>query len=166
MVTVNRVERFIAGTGKLCSWLNLAVVLLIFVIVVLRYVFNLGWIWLQEGVTYMHAAIFMLGAAWTLSLDGHVRVDIFYRDMDARKKALVNVIGTFIFLLPFCLFCLWVSFDYVLASWQLLEGSREAGGMPGVYLLKTLIPLMALLLGLQGLLLLSRQLKALAPNNS
>ena len=161
MVAVERVERIIARIGKLCSWLNLAVVLLIFVIVVLRYVFNLGWIWLQEGVTYMHAAIFMLGAAWTLSLDGHVRVDIFYRDMDARKKALVNVIGTLLFLLPLCVFCLWVSFDYVLASWQLLEGSREAGGMPGVYLLKTLIPIMALLLGLQGVLLLMRQVRNL-----
>jgi TRAP-type mannitol/chloroaromatic compound transport system permease small subunit len=159
MVISDKVERFIAGTGKFCSWLNLAVVVLIFIIVVFRYVFNVGWIWLQEGVTYMHAAIFMLGAAWTFALDGHVRVDIFYRDMSKRRKALVNVIGALVFLLPFCLFCLWVSFDYVLASWQLLEGSREAGGMPGVYLLKTLIPLMALLMLLQGLLMLGRQVQ-------
>ncbi len=158
---MDRIDRFIAATGKFCSWLNLAVVVLIFVIVVFRYVFNLGWIWLQEGVTYMHAAVFMLGAAWTLSLDGHVRVDIFYREMDARRKALVNVIGAVLFLLPFCIYCLWISFDYVLASWQLLEGSREAGGMPGVYLFKTLIPLMALLLLAQGLLLLTRQVRLL-----
>jgi TRAP-type mannitol/chloroaromatic compound transport system permease small subunit len=161
MVISDKVERFIAGTGKFCSWLNLAVVILIFVIVVFRYVFNLGWIWLQESVTYMHAAIFMLGAAWTLSLEGHVRVDIFYRDMPARRKALVNVIGSLLFLLPFCTFCLWVSFEYVVDSWQFLEGSREAGGLPGVYLVKSLIPLMALLLLLQGLVMLVRQVRSL-----
>ena len=161
-MVVERINRFITATGKLCSWLNLAVVILIFVIVVFRYVFNVGWIWLQEGVTYMHATVFMLGAAWTLSLDGHVRVDIFYRDMDARRKALVNVIGTLVLLLPLCLFCLWISFDYVLVSWQLLEISREAGGMPGVFLFKTLIPLMALLLLLQGLLLLAKQYRLLS----
>ena len=161
MVVMQPIDRFIAAMGRTCSWLNLAVVILIFVIVVFRYVFNLGWIWLQEGVTYMHAAVFMLGAAWTLSLDGHVRVDIFYRDMSVRRKALVNVIGALLFLLPFCLYCLWISFEYVLASWQLLEGSREAGGMPGVYLFKTLIPLMALLLLAQGLLMLVRQYRLL-----
>lgn len=161
MVVAKRIDGLITATGRVCSWLNLAVVMLIFIIVVLRYVFNLGWIWLQESVTYMHAAVFMLGAAWTLSLDGHVRVDIFYREMSARRQALVNVAGTILLLLPFCLYCMWISFDYVLASWQVLEDSREAGGMPGVFLFKTLIPLMGLLLFLQGMLMLVRQYRLL-----
>ena len=158
---MDHIDRLIAAIGKACSWLTVAVVVLIFVIVVLRYAFNLGWIWLHEGVSYLHAMVFMLGAAWTLSLDGHVRVDIFYRDMPVKRKALVNVLGTILLLLPFCVFCLWISLEYVLASWQLFEGSREAGGMPGVYLFKTLIPLMALLLVLQGVLMLVRQYRLL-----
>ncbi len=161
MVAMKRCDSGIAAVGRFCSWLTVVVVVLIFVIVVFRYAFNLGWIWLQEGVTYLHATVFMLGTAWTLALDGHVRVDIFYRDMPDRRKALVNLLGTVLFLLPFCLFCLYISMEYVLASWQVLEGSREAGGMPGVYLFKTLIPLMALLLLLQGVLMLVRQYRLL-----
>ena len=104
---MDQIEKLISATGRFCSWLTLVVVVLIFVIVVLRYAFNLGWIWLQEGVTYLHAMVFMLGAAWTLALDGHVRVDIFYRDMPEKRKALVNVLGTLLLLLPFCQSITW-----------------------------------------------------------
>lgn len=136
------------GTGV--SWLILVMVLLTFVIVLLRYGFNLGWIWLQESVSYLHASVFMLAAAWTLQLDGHVRVDIFYRDSKPSHQALVNLLGTALFLIPFCLFLLIVGWAYVAASWQLLEGSREAGGVPLVYLLKSLILLLPVLLLLQS----------------
>lgn len=123
-------------------------VLLTFTIVVLRYGFNLGWIWLQESVTYLHVAVFTVVAAWTLQQDGHVRVDIFYADMPPRKRAVVDLAGTLLFLVPFCVFMLVVSWPYVASSWKLLEASRESGGLPLVFLLKSLILVMpALLLG-------------------
>lgn len=145
-----KLERLVETVGKAVSWLTLAMVLLLFTIVVLRYGFNLGWIALQESVTYLHAMVFMLAAAWTLQSDGHVRVDIFYRSRSPRHKAKVNLLGSVVLLIPFCLFVVIISWPYVAASWQLLEGSREAGGLPLVYILKSLIPLMAVLLLLQG----------------
>ena len=126
-------------------------VVLTFVIVVLRYGFNIGSIALQESVTYLHAMVFLLGAAYTLRRDEHVRVDIFYQRFSERRKALVDVAGTLLFLIPCCFYIFWVSLDYVEASWSIYEGSREAGGLPAVFLLKSLIPLTAALLGLQGL---------------
>jgi TRAP-type mannitol/chloroaromatic compound transport system permease small subunit len=120
-------------------------------VVVLRYGFGVGKIWLQESVTWMHAAVFMLGAAWTLRHDGHVRVDIFYRRMSPRGQALVDLLGTVFLLLPTCAYLLLESLPYVASSWRVLERSREAGGLPALYLLKSVVPVMAGLLMLQGL---------------
>lgn len=123
-------------------------ILLTFLIVILRYGFSLGWIWLQETVTYLNVMIFTIVAAWTLQLDGHVRVDIFYNEMPDRKRAMVDLLGTLFFLVPFCIFVLVIAWPYVANSWKLLESSREAGGLPLVFLLKSLIMVMpALLLG-------------------
>ncbi len=137
--------------GRLVSWLSLWMVLITFSVVVLRYAFDLGWIWLQESVTFMHAALFLVGAAYTLKHQGHVRVDIFYRRFSSRTKAWVDLLGSLFLLLPVCIFIFSVSWDYVAQSWALHEGSREAGGLDGVYLLKALILAMAGLLVLQGL---------------
>lgn len=137
--------------GRIVAWLSLAMVLTTFCVVVLRYLFNLGSIALQEAITYMHATLFMLGAAYTLRHEGHVRVDIFYNRFSARGRAWVDLLGVVTLLLPVSLFLVWVSWDYVSSSWALHEGSREAGGLPGVFLLKSVIPLMALLLVLQGI---------------
>ena len=137
--------------GRLVSWLSLWMVLITFSVVVLRYAFDLGWIWLQESVTFMHAALFLVGAAYTLKHQGHVRVDIFYRRFSSRTKAWVDLLGSLFLLLPVCIFIFTVSWDYVAQSWALHEGSREAGGLDGVYLLKALILAMAGLLVLQGL---------------
>jgi TRAP-type mannitol/chloroaromatic compound transport system permease small subunit len=142
--------RFIELSGKAVAWLTLLMVLLTFLIVVLRYGFNLGWIWLQESVTYLHGMVFMLAAAWAIQTDDHVRVDIYYRDRSPRQKAVVNLLGTLIFLLPFCLFVLYISWNYVAVSWAGHEGSREAGGLALVYLQKTLILLLPALLLLQA----------------
>jgi TRAP-type mannitol/chloroaromatic compound transport system permease small subunit len=147
---MQRLGQWISISGKAVAWLTLVMVALTFAIVVLRYGFNLGWIWLQESVTYLHAAVFMLAAAWTFQDDGHVRVDIFYRDRPQRQQALVNLLGTLLFLVPLCLFLLAVGWEYVISSWRLLEGSREAGGLPAVYLLKSLILLMPAMLLLQA----------------
>jgi len=136
----------IALFGKSVAWLTVVMVLLAFAIVVLRYGFNLGWIWLQESVTYLHVTVFTVVTAWALQQDGHVRVDIFYTKMSEKKRALVDLVGTLIFLIPFCIFILVTALPYVSNSWKLLEASREAGGLPMVFLLKTLILVMPILL--------------------
>lgn len=144
--------RFSEMTGAAIAWLTVLMVLGTFVIVVLRYVFALGWIWMQESITWMHAAVFMLGAAYTLKRDEHVRVDIFYRRMTPRRQAIVDILGTLIFLIPMMVFLASISLGYVRSSWAVHEASREAGGLPYPFvpLLKTLIPVTALLLALQG----------------
>jgi TRAP-type mannitol/chloroaromatic compound transport system permease small subunit len=136
--------------GRAIAWLALAMVLVTFLVVVLRYVFDFGSIAMQESVTYMHAVLFMLGAAYTLQRDGHVRVDIFYQRFSRRGRAWVDLLGTLVLLFPICLFILASSWDYVAESWHVLEGSREAGGIPGVFVLKTLLLLMPLLVLIQG----------------
>jgi len=140
----------VSGIGRAVSWLTLVMVVLTFSIVVLRYGLNQGWIWLQESVTYLHAMVFMIAAAWAYQEDKHVRVDIFYRDRSPRHRAWVNLLGTLIFLLPFSVFLLIIGWDYVAASWSAMESSREAGGLPLVYLLKSLILVLPALLLIQS----------------
>ena len=151
---LHRIARFIDSlseqTGRAIAWLTLGTVGLTFTVVVLRYGFDSGSIALQEAVSYLHAAVFMLGAAYTLRHDGHVRVDIIYRRLPVRGRALVNLLGTLLLLLPVCVYIITSSWEYVAISWSLREGSQEAGGLDAVFLLKTAIPLMALLLMLQG----------------
>ncbi len=148
---VETIDRFIQWTGRLFAWATLAMVAVVFAVVVLRYGFDLGWIAMQESALYLHAAVFMIGAAYTLQRDGHVRVDIFYRRLSPRGRAWVDLLGHLLFTLPVCAFILWSGWDYVLDAWALREGSREAGGLPFVYLLKSLILILPLLLGLQAL---------------
>jgi TRAP-type mannitol/chloroaromatic compound transport system permease small subunit len=137
--------------GQMISWLTLILVALVNIVVLSRYLLGIGSIAVQESVTYVHAVIFMLGLAFTLQRGGHVRVDIFYRDFSARRKAIVDLIGTVIFLLPFCGLILFGSWDYVMASWSIKESSSETGGIAAVYLLKTLMLFMPITLALQGL---------------
>ncbi|KXX63958.1 TRAP transporter small permease subunit [Marichromatium gracile] len=145
------VERTIQRIGELVAWLALAMVLVTFTVVVLRYVFDLGWIALQESVTYLHGLMFMLAIAYTFGANGHVRVDILYQRWSRRTRAWIDLGGTLLLLLPVCGFILWLGWDYVAESWRVREASREAGGLPGVYLLKTLILVMPALLLAQGL---------------
>jgi TRAP-type mannitol/chloroaromatic compound transport system permease small subunit len=145
-VSYSALRSIIALCGKTAAWLTVAMVLLTFAIVILRYGFNLGWIWLQESVVYFHVTVFTVVTAWALQQDGHVRVDIFYTKMPDRKRALVDLLGTLFFLVPFCLFILATAWPYVASSWKVLEGSREAGGLPLVFLLKSLILVMPVLL--------------------
>jgi TRAP-type mannitol/chloroaromatic compound transport system permease small subunit len=151
LVLADRIERLTVAIGRAAAWCALVMVLAQVAVVLLRYVLGVGSLWLQESIVYAHATLFMLAAAWTLAAGGHVRVDIFYTDASPRRKALVDLVGTLVFLLPFALALLWLSLPYVARSWALLERSREASGLPLVFLLKTLIPLFAILLGLQGI---------------
>lgn len=150
--------------GRAVAWLALAMVLAMCAVVFLRYSFAVGSIKLQESVTWMHALVFLIGAAYTLKHDEHVRVDVFYRGFGPRIRAWVNLLGTLLLLWPLCVLILWSSWDYVLASWHTREASGEVGGLPGVYLLKTAIPVTALLLFLQGLAEALRALQALRGN--
>ncbi|TQV82742.1 TRAP transporter small permease subunit [Exilibacterium tricleocarpae] len=128
------------------------------IVVTMRYGFGLGSIALQESVTYLHACVFLLGAAFTLKRDGHVRVDIFYRRFSARGRAWVDSLGTLVFLLPVCGFLLAASWDFVATSWAIREVSPDPGGIPAVFVLKTLLPLAAVTLALQGLAEIARNL--------
>lgn len=148
---IDAIERFIDWAGRAVAWLTLLMVIVTFVVVVLRYVFDIGWIGLQESVTYMHAMVFMVGAAWAMQQRAHVRVDIFYSRFSARTQAWVDLLGSLLLLLPVMIYIAWISWTYVADSWGVLEGSREAGGLPAVFLLKSLIPVLALLLTLQAL---------------
>ncbi len=138
-------------TGRSVAWLTYGMVLATLLVVVLRYGFSVSITALSESVAYQFAMIFMLGAAYTLKHDDHVRVDLFYRRLSAKGQAWVNLAGTLLFLVPVMSLIFWISSDYVLASWSLHEGSREGGGLPFVYLLKTLLWLMPALMLLQGL---------------
>ncbi len=149
-VVADGIDRVVAAIGRAVAWLALLVVLVQLAVVVLRYLFGIGSIWLSEAVIYGHAAMFMLAAAWTLQQNGHVRVDVFYAEASPRAKALVDLCGALLLLLPFVAVIAWYGFPYVARSWTILERSREVSGLPFVYLLKSLIPLFALLLGLQG----------------
>ncbi len=153
-----RIDRFSIATGRAASWLTLAMVLVTFVIVVMRYVFDVGLILLQESLTWLHAVVFMLGAAYTLQQEEHVRVDIFYRDMNERRRAWVNLLGVLFFVFPMCVLFVWTSWDYVAESWSRGEVSRNAGGLPYPFLplLKTVLLIMPLAVALQGISLLLR----------
>ena len=137
--------------GQMISWLTLLLVALVISVVLSRYFLGIGSIAIQESVSYVHAIIFMLGLAYTLQRGGHVRVDIFYREFSGRRKALIDLLGAALFLLPFCGFILFSSWDYVMASWSIKETSSETGGIAAVYLLKTLMIIMPATLALQGI---------------
>jgi TRAP-type mannitol/chloroaromatic compound transport system permease small subunit len=158
---VRTIDRLNDAVGRGVAWLTLAMVLITFAVVLLRYVFAIGWVWMQESYVWLHGIVFMLGAGYTLLHQGHVRVDIFYRDAAPRRKALVDLFGSLLLLLPVVGLIFWVSLDYVADSWARLEESREAGGMPGLFLLKTVILGFCVLLGLQGLSLAGRSLLVL-----
>ncbi len=147
--------------GRCVSWLVAVMVIVVSAVVFLRAAFNIGSVAAQELVTYLHAAIFMLCLAFTLREEGHVRVDVFYRRMNNTNQAWVNALGSILFLLPFSFFLVFISWDFVTRSWEINEMSSDAGGLAAVYALKSLIPLAACLLALQGLAETLRNLLAL-----
>jgi len=145
-----RIDRFNAAVGRGAAWLSLFVVVVQFAVVVLRYVFGMGSARLSESIVYGHAGLFMLAAAWALQTGGHVRVDVFYAEASPRTRALVDLCGSLLLLLPFMAVLAWFAMPYVARSWAVFESSRETSGLPAIFLLKTLIPIFALLMALQG----------------
>ena len=146
----DRIDRVTTAIGRAVAWLALVIVLLQFALVVARYLFGLGSIWMTEAVIYAHATLFMLACAWTLRAGGHVRVDVFYADASPPMKAAIDLAGAVLLLLPFALVLVWLSLPYAARSWAILERSQEASGLPLVFVLKTLIPVFAVLMALQG----------------
>lgn len=131
------------------------------IVVVLRYAFDEGAIMMQESVIYLHGIVFMLGIPYALKENAHVRVDLLYNRWTPITRTYIDLGGHVLFLIPVCLFVIAYSWDYVAASWRVLEGSPEVGGVPAVFLLKSLLPLMAATLLLQGLAEIARGIKAL-----
>jgi len=158
----DRIDRLTTAVGRTVAWLALAIVLLQFTLVVARYLFGLGSIWLTETVIYAHATLFTLAAAWTLRAGGHVRVDVFYAEASPRTKAIIDLAGSLLLLLPFAAVLIWLSVPYAARSWAVLERSQESSGLPLVYALKTLIPLFAVMMALQGIAQAIRALAALS----
>ena len=150
-----RISRFIDETNKKMGAISAGMILLMavmtFVVVILRYFFNLGWVWMHDSISYLHGVSFMLAAAYTLLKNEHVRVDILYQPMSRTKKAQVNILGTGLLLFPFCFLIWFYGFEYVLNSWTVLEGSKETGGLGGVFIVKSFLLLMPTLLFLQGI---------------
>jgi len=159
---VNLVDRLNERIGRGIAWLTLLMVLITFAVAILRYVYAIGWVWLQESYVWLHGIVFMVGAGYTLLHNGHVRVDIFYRPNSARYKAVIDLFGSLLLLLPLVVVVVFVSYGYVLDSWLRLEQSREAGGLPALFLLKSVIMVFCLLIGLQGLSLAARSFLVLA----
>lgn len=155
MSTTHNLIEFLEGVnsvvGKSVRWCAVVMVLLQFAIVLLRYVFGISFIFLSETVLYLHAALFMLGAGYTLLVDSHVRVDIFYAQLKSRQKSIVNILGIALLLLPSMMVLLFYSWPSVWRSWSILEGPISVGGIPASFLLKTLIPLFCVLIIIQGL---------------
>jgi TRAP-type mannitol/chloroaromatic compound transport system permease small subunit len=155
MQTANRLLSFIdtinIKVGKTVSWFTFLLVLITIYDVLMRYVFKAGTIWIQEAEWHLFAANFMLAGGWTLLRNGHVRVDLFYAKFNTKTKALIDFLGTLFFLLPFCALIVWASIPFVTASWMMLEGSPDPGGLPALYLLKTVIPVTFILIGIQGI---------------
>lgn len=147
------VERVNVVLGRTVMWLALAMVLVQFSTVVMRYVFGIGSLMLYESIVYMHGILFTTAAAHTLANDGHVRVDIFYGSASPRRQALINLIGVLVFLLPVCGLAVWLGWPYVMRSWAVLEGSRETSGIPGIFVLKTFILVFGVTLFAQGVVL-------------
>jgi TRAP-type mannitol/chloroaromatic compound transport system permease small subunit len=163
---VHSIDRFTLVTGRLLAWCSLAMALLTTVVVVLRYGFATGSIALQEAVTYLHGSLFMLGAAYALKTGAHVRVDIFYREFTDRQRAWVNALGGIVFLLPLCAVIMIISWSYVADAWAIRESSPEPGGIPFMYLLKTLLPLMAINLAVAGVADVLRNARILVLNEN
>ena len=151
-------------TARVIRWLALFMVLVQFAIVVGRYVFGVNSIAVQESVLYMHATLFMLAAGYTLLVDKHVRVDVFFAKLNRANQRRIDMFGHIFLLLPSMLVLLYWSWPSVRNSWKILEGPMSVGGIEAVFLLKTLIPAFCILVILQSLSLLARLLLEKSPS--
>ncbi|MEX2488165.1 MAG: TRAP transporter small permease subunit [Pseudomonadales bacterium] len=158
---IRAIDSFSERTGTSVAWLTILMMLITCVVVLARYAFDIGSIALQETIVYLHGIVFMLGIPYTLKNRGHVRVDIFYQKGSRKTRSMIDLFGALVFLFPVAGFILWNSVDYAYQSWSIRESSPEPGGLPAVYLLKALIPLMAAMLAIQGVAEVLRSLRTI-----
>jgi TRAP-type mannitol/chloroaromatic compound transport system permease small subunit len=156
------IDNFNQALGMSVAWMAMLMVLVQFAVVVLRYIFGYGSIFMQESILYLHGFVFMLGASYALLHDGHVRVDIFYREASPQTKAKIDIFGVLFFLIPVCTALLIYTLPYVQNSWAQLEGSNETSGIPARFILKTTIPVFCVLMSLQGISIVIHSLNILA----
>ena len=148
------IDRLNETIGVSVAWLALALVLVEFTVVLMRYVFGIGSVKMQELIVYMHAIVFMVAGGYTLLHNGHVRCDIFYAAASPRRRAVIDLFGVLAFLLPTCVLIAAAAWPYVVQAWTVREGSPEGSlGIPGVFLLKTVVLVFAGLVALQGIAL-------------
>ena len=145
----NTIDQINELAGKAVSWLLILMILNVFVVVILRYAFSYGTIWMQETYIWMHSIVFLLGAGYTLAYDGHVRIDLVYGKAGNRYRSIVNITCTLIFALPVLYFLFYSSLPFVKRSWSIYEKSAETGGLQGVFLFKSVILIFCILFGLQ-----------------
>jgi TRAP-type mannitol/chloroaromatic compound transport system permease small subunit len=147
--------------GRAVMWLAILIALIQFATVILRYVFSIGFIQMQESIWYLNAVLFMTGAGFALFADAHVRIDVIYREAKPRTKAVVDLLGGLFLLLPVCIAMIWLSFGYVVGSWRIFEKSTEVSGLPLIFALKTFLWVFAVLVGLQGIAMIGRAFLAI-----
>lgn len=158
---ITAIERLNETVGRVTSWLAFLLVLTTCLVAVLRYGFSIGWVWMQELYIWMHAIVFLVASGYTLMHEGHVRIDVFYGPASLKRKAWINIIGTLLFLFPTLALITYVAVPYVMLSWSRLETSQEAGGLPGLFLLKSCMLVFTGLLALQGVALILRSILVL-----
>ena len=157
------IDHFHTKLAEKTCWLLLGMVILTFFVVVLRYFFNIGWIWIQESILYLHGFLFLLMIPPTLLKNGHVRVDLFYQKCTPETQKQVDFLGALFFLLPTCGLIFYESLPYVIDSWSVLEKSKETGGLPLVFLQKTTLLIFCSLTALQGISLMIHCLTDFSP---
>jgi TRAP-type mannitol/chloroaromatic compound transport system permease small subunit len=145
------IDKTNAVIGKAISYCTLFMALVMFGVVIFRYGFDLGWTAMQESITYLHAAVFLLASAYTYQQGGHVRVDVFYRRYSEKTKHVVDLCGSLFLMLPVATYIAITCWPYVMESWQIFEGSREPGGLPFLYLLKSFMLIFAIMMVLQAI---------------
>lgn len=159
---IRSISRFNILLGQLFSWFSLGIVLVCFAVVVMRYTFSTGAVWMQDLYVWLNAMMFMGLAGYALFNNTHVRVDIFYRPANLRHKALVDMFGSLFFIAPFASILVYWSLPYVMRSWKWLEGSSNYGGMPGLYIVKSFILVFAFVIAIQALAMFLRGVLVLA----
>ena len=155
------IDAFNALIGKAAAWVMLPVVFICFVVVVQRYLFGIGHVWLQELFIWLHGAAFMLAAGFALGTGSHVRVDVFYNHAAPRTKAWINIFGVVFLLFVMCFTLLWLSYPQIRTSWRLGERSISMSGLQYAYVLKTFIPIFCVVVILQGISMLARNILVL-----
>ena len=147
--------------GQIFSWLSLGIVVVCFSVVVQRYVFSVSYVWMQDLYIWLNGAMFTAVAGFALLRDNHVRVDIFYRPAAMRTRAVIDLVGVLIFLLPFAVIVYLYSIPFVLRAWSYYESSANVGGMPGLFILKSFIIALVALLAAQGVAMICRSVLVL-----